>query len=107
MLFLWDDIHGWKYHDLRLMPFPSPSFSTPQESLANDSACGASPPRLPSHDLVAEADHISSGSDDSYWDAYGAAGHDLISPLSLQDESKLDAARGEDAYWAQYASVQG
>lgn len=105
MLFQWDDIHGWEYHDLRLMPFPSPSFSTPQESLASSSACGAGPPRPPTLDLIAEADHINSGDDDSYWEAYGAAGHDLTSPLLPQ--SSTDAVSGEDAYWAQYASVQG
>ena len=105
MLFHWDDIHGWEYHDLRLMPFPSPSFSTPQESLASSSACGAGPPRLSSPDLIAEADHINSGDHDAYWDAYGAAGHDLTSPLPPQ--SGTDAVEGEDAYWAQYASVQG
>lgn len=107
MLFHWDDIHGWKYHDLRLMPFPSSSSSTPQESPASNSACGAGSPRLPSLDLVAEADHISSGSDDSYWDAYEAAGHDLTSALPPRSELKPDAVEGEDAYWAQYASVQG
>jgi len=106
MLFLWDVIHGWRYHDLRLMPFPSPSFSNPEELLASSSACGAgSPRRSSSVDLVAEADHINSGDDDSYWDAYGTAGHDLASPLPPQNSS--DAVEGEDAYWAQYASVQG
>ncbi|KAG8219832.1 hypothetical protein J3R82DRAFT_808 [Butyriboletus roseoflavus] len=104
MLFHWDDIHGWQYHDLRLMPFPSSSLSTPQESLASSSACGAGPPRHLSLDLVAEVDRMSNGSDDSYWDAYGAVGHDPSPPGS---ESQPDVAEGEDAYWAQYASVQG
>ena len=97
MLFHWDDIHGWRYHDLRLMPFPSSSYSTPQELLAG----GVGPPRLSS----LEPDPINSRDDDSYWDAYGAAGHDLTSPLPPQ--SAIDAVEGEDAYWAQYASVQG
>ncbi|KAH0838320.1 hypothetical protein J3R83DRAFT_6598 [Lanmaoa asiatica] len=104
MLFHWDDIHGWRYHDLQLMPFPSSSLSTPRQSLASNSA---GPARLPSLDLVAEADHTSSGSDDSYWDSYGAAGHDLTFSLPLRSESKPNAVEGEDAYWAQYASVQG
>lgn len=107
MLFHWDDIHGWRYHDLRLMPFPSSSFSTPQESLASNSACGAGPPRPLSLDLIAEADRISSDGDDSYWDAYGATGHDLTSHSPSRSDSQSDVAEGEDAYWAQYASVQG
>lgn len=106
MLFHWDDIHGWKYHDLRLMPFPSPSFSNPEESLASRSACGAGSPRPSSSvGLIAEAGHINSGDDDSYWDAYGTARCDLTSPLPPQNSS--DVVEGEDAYWAQYASVQG
>ncbi|KAI9572945.1 hypothetical protein HD554DRAFT_2202761 [Boletus coccyginus] len=106
MLFHWDDIHGWKYHDLRLMPFPSLSFSNPEESLASRSARRAGSPRPSwSVGLIAEADHINSGDDDSYWDAYGTAGCDLTSPLPPQNSS--DVVEGEDAYWAQYASVQG
>ncbi|KAF8560377.1 hypothetical protein OG21DRAFT_1480196 [Imleria badia] len=97
MLFHWDNIHGWRFHDLCLMPFPSSSYSTPQKPLAT----GVSPSRLSS----LEADPINSGDDDSYWDAYGAAGHDLTSPLPPQ--SGTDVIEGEDAYWAQYASVQG
>ena len=86
MLFHWDDSHGWTYHDLHLMPFPSSSHSTPQESLAN-------------------ADRVNSADDDSYWDAYGTTEHDLSSALSPQ--TGTDVVQGEDAYWAQYASVQG
>ena len=106
MLFHWDDTHAWTYHDLRLMPFPSSCFSTPQESLASNSACGAGPLPHLSPDLVAEADQINSDSDDSYWDSYGAAGHDLTSHSPPRNPSKPDPV-GEDAYWALYASVQG
>ncbi|KAG6381195.1 hypothetical protein JVT61DRAFT_5598 [Boletus reticuloceps] len=99
MLFHWDSTHGWKYHDLRLMPFPSPSFLTPEESLASS----GTDPRSSTLDLVSEADNVNS-EEESYWDAYGAAGHDLTSPLPPQG---TEAVEGEDAYWAQYASVQG
>ncbi|KAF8445962.1 hypothetical protein L210DRAFT_3642271 [Boletus edulis BED1] len=105
MLFHWDSTHGWKYHDLRLMPFPSPSFSTPEESLASSFACEAgTDPRPSTLDLVSEADNVNGSEEESYWDAYGAAGHDLTSPLPPQG---TEAVEGEDAYWAQYASVQG
>lgn len=101
MLFHWDDTHAWRYHDLRLMPFPSSSFSTPQESLATNAHLPHSSP-----DLVAGADQINGDDGDSYWDSYGAVGHDLTSPFLPQNGSKADVV-GEDAYWAQYASVQG
>lgn len=102
MLFHWDTTQAWKYHDLRLMPFPSSSSPTLQES--RNSASRAGPPLHSSLDLVPEADQIDSNSDDSYWDSYGAAGHDLPSPS--RNASMPDPV-GEDAYWAQYASVQG
>ncbi|KAG9314381.1 hypothetical protein JVU11DRAFT_5178 [Chiua virens] len=104
MLFHWDDIRGWTYHDLQLMPFPPSSFSTPQESLASISACGQDPTQPPPINL---ADQVDDDGDDSYWDAYGTAGDDLPSPLPPQSASKSDTVEGEDAYWAQYASVQG
>ena len=104
MLFHWDETDGWKYHDLRLMPFPNPSYSTPHESLqvGSNSACNAADP---SRHSSPEVDHINSADDDAYWDAYGAVGYDLTS--SVLPQSGTDAVKGEDAYWAQYASVQG
>ncbi|KIK94828.1 hypothetical protein PAXRUDRAFT_142024 [Paxillus rubicundulus Ve08.2h10] len=102
MLFQWDEVDGWKYHDLQLMPFPASSFPTLQEAVSNNSPPEAELDR-PSH-FVAEADHID---DDPYWDAYGAAGDGLNSPLPLRGATASAPVEGEDAYWEQYAAVQG
>ncbi|KAF8843943.1 hypothetical protein BDN67DRAFT_944151 [Paxillus ammoniavirescens] len=105
MLFQWDEADGWKYHDLQLMPFPASSFLTLQEAVFSNSAPEAELDR-PSH-IVAGVDHDNNIDDDPYWDAYGAVGDGLSSPLPPRSATASESIEGEDAYWAQYAAVQG
>jgi hypothetical protein len=105
MLFQWDEADGWKYHDLQLMPFPASSFPTLQEAVFSNSAPEAELDR-PSH-IVAGVDHDNNIDDDPYWDAYGAVGDGLSSPLPPRSATASESIEGEDAYWAQYAAVQG
>ncbi|KAF9229316.1 hypothetical protein BS17DRAFT_722937 [Gyrodon lividus] len=107
MLFQWDDIDGWQYHDLRLMPFPALSSLTLQEAVSSNSIPEAELERPPLSYFVAGADHDNNIDDNSYWDAYSTAGDGLSSPLPPRSASASDSIEGEDAYWAQYATVQG
>jgi hypothetical protein len=47
--------------------------------------------------------------DDDYWNAYGAGNDDSDTSDYSQDvlDAKKDDAKTEDAYWAQYSTVQG
>ena len=92
LVFHWDN-NTWKYHNLCSMPFPSPSFLTPEESFSSVA--------MPGHLCP---DQLNSDNDDSYWASYGEAVDDLTSSSPSQNVPDIV---GEDAYWAQYASVQG
>ncbi|KAH7883617.1 hypothetical protein F5I97DRAFT_1813788 [Phlebopus sp. FC_14] len=107
MLFQWDDVEGWRYHDLQLMPFPELSFLTPEESLSLIPPVGVAFDRAQLIESVAEANSNTDVDDDPYWDSYGASA-DNVSPLPSHRGAKEPLTfEGEDAYWAQYASVQG
>ncbi|KAF9241354.1 hypothetical protein BU15DRAFT_60976 [Melanogaster broomeanus] len=101
IVFQWDAIGGWTYHDLQLMPFPASSFPTIQEAVSSNSAAEAELERLPVSDFAAGADYDNNIDEDSYWDAYGAAADTLSSPLPPRSAAASDSIQGEDAYWAQ------
>ncbi|KAG0708891.1 hypothetical protein DFH29DRAFT_870512 [Suillus ampliporus] len=101
MLFEWDDQDGWKYHDSQLMPFPSTSRSTLQRANVESSAAGEVL-RRPSAAVFAVA--TDPDDEDHYWNAYGAPLSHSISALAPRGGT---TDGGEDAYWAQYSSVQG
>ncbi|EGO00714.1 hypothetical protein SERLA73DRAFT_178615 [Serpula lacrymans var. lacrymans S7.3] len=120
LVFQWDDVDGWKYHDLQLMPFPPASHATLGE--ASSTASSIQVPydsklngteRSREFDVAKDADGTEDDDDDdddSYWNAYGA--HEDSSPSALLGSAVNSKTSGsgegaEDAYWAQYASVQG
>ena len=94
LVFLWNIIEdGWQYHNVALMPFPPNSYA----SLADAMALRSPDDFLPEQHIIADDDDL------SYWDAYGQGelSHH-ISRTSLDPEPS-----SEDAYWAQYSTVQG
>lgn len=116
LVFQYDANDGWKFHDLKTMPFPpgsNPSLRdtlasvTDSESAATEShqSATAAPAWNPygfDHDNEASGDV----NDDDYWNAYGAADSGSPSPRQAWS-AKESAADSEDAYWAQYSSVHG
>jgi len=110
IIFQWDQDDGWKYHNASLMPFPPLSHSSLHDAASNtlypsngqsqhDFLQDHAPSIRPGHEH-------SSHDDDSYWNAYGQDHEHDAAPIF--DLSKDDPhAATEDAYWAQYASVQG
>ncbi|KIJ68419.1 hypothetical protein HYDPIDRAFT_173149 [Hydnomerulius pinastri MD-312] len=104
MLFQWDELDGWKYHDLQLMPFPASSFPTLEQAASLTAAPETELERRPPLDFVVEADYDNAEDEDSYWEAYGA-GDDLNSPLPPRSAIKSASLDGEDAYWAQFTQA--
>ncbi|EKM61021.1 uncharacterized protein PHACADRAFT_168384 [Phanerochaete carnosa HHB-10118-sp] len=109
LVFQWDELDGWKFHDTKLMPFPKEC----KTELSEVSSFQASLSSSPQSDAVAPAynpyrfsDQSDDESDDDYWNAYGASDADGPSAMNALASSK-DADDGEDAYWARYATVQG
>jgi hypothetical protein len=110
LVFQWDS-DGWKFHDTKLMPFPSNSVAS----------LNAEPPvtgPTMRTDISSISDTSSqynaygfndrddgSDDDDDYWNAYGAEDDDDV-PRERQT-AKDSADDSEDAYWARYSSVQG
>jgi hypothetical protein len=97
----WDGEDGWRYHDVKLMPFP------PGCHVALQSAMIASPVVHATNQPASEHDALNDD-DDDYWNAYDQRGEDqetldFAGPHSQEDEQ----AGSEDAYWAKYATVQG
>ncbi|KAI0033141.1 hypothetical protein K488DRAFT_85149 [Vararia minispora EC-137] len=103
-IFEWEESDSsWRFHDIGLMPFPPTTHSTLDGALSSIGMLEVSPdypdsPRSPS----AEAD------DDTYWNSYGAPdGEDTEPILHATSADKATPDNEEDAYWAQYSSVQG
>lgn len=107
----WDESGEWKYHNSDLMPFPPGARPNLEDVLV--------PPPIPNpvslHTFsttsyprpFAAKDFQDDSGDDDYWNAYGATD---IGDSHYGDggpASAKDAGSSEDAYWAQYASVQG
>jgi hypothetical protein len=105
MLFQWDDQDGWKYHDTQLMPFPPTSHPTLEQATAGSSTVDDEVLKQP----MAAAATIAAdpGNEDDYWNAYGVPSEDSISALPPRNAKHGSSDGAEDAYWAQYSSVQG
>lgn len=109
LVFQWDEVDGWKFHDAKLMPFPQGSKPSLSEVLAPQApAVGAPQPPAAVHEYNPYGfnDQSDDSDEDSYWNAYGADsdGSDLRDGMSSARDMASD---GEDAYWARYATVQG
>jgi len=104
IMFQWDAEDGWKYHDANIMPFPPGSRESLQEVLADAVAKSSQVEKLLPK-LSVRTSEVGEKDDDEYWNAYGAQEDD---DDSCEHESQpLTADSGEDAYWAQYSSIQG
>ncbi|THH15983.1 hypothetical protein EW146_g4589 [Bondarzewia mesenterica] len=106
LVFQWDPSDSnWKYHDANLMPFPPTSHVSLDEALAPQ----GSPDARSHHNPNLEEGMHSESDDDDYWNSYG--GHDDQGEPEPHERraaySKSGSEAGEEAYWAQYASVQG
>jgi len=106
LVFEWDGEETWRYHDATVMPFPSGTHLSLGDAHANVasipvpvSQCGGE-----KQDKGGDGD-VNNGDDDAYWNSYGVEDDDRaqLPPSTSKDE--VDAS--EEAYWAQYASVQG
>ena len=107
----WDEAGEWKYHNTDLMPFPPGARPNLEDVLVPP------PPPHPvslhpfstsSYSRTFEANDLQDDSDDDdYWNAYGST--DMGDSLygDAVPSSAKETASSEDAYWAQYASVQG
>ncbi|KAL7285296.1 hypothetical protein ACG7TL_000391 [Trametes sanguinea] len=107
----WDESGEWKYHNIDLMPFPPGSRSALEDILVPPA-----PPKLDAQTTFSAATYSSryenelpqdDSDDDDYWNAYGSTDIGDSHYSSAAQASAKDAASSEDAYWAQYASVQG
>jgi len=97
LIFLWDQpSNSWKYHNCALGDFPKRTYSNLSHPMAlfPDNF-------LPEHTQSLSIDNPDD--DDVYWNAYEASEQSLQS-IPVKPVPRADT---EDAYWAQYASVQG
>jgi len=97
LVFIWNTgTEGWQYHNVALMPFPANSYASLTDAMTLSSA----------HDFLPEQHatiNVADDDDRPYWDSYGQGEpSDSISGASLDPDPS-----SEDAYWAQYSSVQG
>lgn len=99
LVFQWDfSTESWKYHDLKTMPFPERAKTSPQE-VSPFSTQVMSTPTL----VTGGGSPASEGGDDAYWNAYGCDEQ----PYGRDLSASINEPGSEDAYWAQYSSVQG
>ncbi|KAI0043197.1 hypothetical protein FA95DRAFT_1563546 [Auriscalpium vulgare] len=108
LVFLWDGESTWAYHDAGLMPFPTNARPSLTEAIATSGVEDlAIHVPVNGHQSDSAPDHSDSGDDDDYWNSYAYEdGEDAPTHLTRR-ASKDPSETGEDAYWAQYASVQG
>ncbi|KAJ3988628.1 hypothetical protein F5890DRAFT_1583337 [Lentinula detonsa] len=94
LVFLWDPVDSaWKYHNLASMPFPVGATLKVADAVEQQES--------PSLEIQVKGDE----DDDDYWNSYGS---DDAKEHIPRNKSNGDLTIGsEDAYWAQYASVQG
>jgi hypothetical protein len=115
IVFCWAD-EQWRYHNLALTPFPANATEEPEDG--NLSTISVDVPQIvrPHSEAIEVLTSATddSGDDDSYWNAYGAQDDDDDDDESAGLSSSGRAKRlshgtdeSEDAYWAQYAAVQG
>lgn len=109
LVFQWDELDGWKFHDANLMPFPPGSASSLLDALQSVS-CDMRlevPEARVDHNPYGFDDDVNGSDDDDYWNAYGAQELAADSPGPLSFSAKDSEAATEDAYWARYNSVHG
>ena len=121
LVFRWDpDVDdaapsdGWKYHDAKLMPFPPGFTSSPNlvHSHSRTNPQGPTPTlnvneQDPSRFNTARESQAHDGGDvedDDYWNSYDGGSDDEGDP---EDSGRPHYDDSEEAYWAQYSSVQG
>jgi hypothetical protein len=108
LVFEWDGQESWKYHDSNVMPFPPGTRQTLSDAVANAATITIPVPESkgpkPGNRRDGE-DGEETDDDDDYWNSYGAEDVCSIQPSLSTGRDEVDAS--EDAYWAQYASVQG
>ena len=105
LVFEWDGEGSWKYHDANVMPFPPgtrPSFG---DGPANDASHLVPILEFGGEKQNKDGDSDVNDDDDAYWNSYGVEKDDATQLLPSTSKEERDAS--EDAYWAQYASVQG
>ncbi|RPD82575.1 hypothetical protein L226DRAFT_549286 [Lentinus tigrinus ALCF2SS1-7] len=113
VLLQWDDDGGdWRYHNTDLMPFPPGCRADLEDVLVPPAApnpVSVHSIATPSYPRSFDVDGLQDDSDDDdYWNAYGATDiGDSHYGEGAPGAAKDAAASSEDAYWAQYASVQG
>ncbi|KAJ3854887.1 hypothetical protein EV368DRAFT_80154 [Lentinula lateritia] len=91
LVFLWDPLDSsWKYHNIASMPFPISATLNVTDAVEQ---------QTPSLEIQVKGDE-----DDDYWNSYGS---DVTKEHIPRNKSNGDIPGSEDAYWAQYASVQG
>jgi hypothetical protein len=104
LVFEWDASDAsWKYHDVGLMPFPVATRPT----LDNSDTPSVSDEREVSPDDPVSPQSLSDDEDNSYWNSYTAPDDEQAAPVLRVINADKDDADDEDAYWAQYSSVQG
>lgn len=115
LVFQWDRVEMWKYHDANLMPFPPGNHESPEDALADaaaDALAGGSIDdelsRISSIEKSFKNTEVNESDDDAYWNGYGIQGEsDRPHDQDAQLKKTVAADNGEDAYWAQYATVHG
>jgi len=104
LIFEWDGQENWRYHDSNVMPFPPGTHQSLGDAVA-DVATVTIPVPGPNSGNRGSGDGDDTDDDDDYWNSYGAENVSGLQPSPSMGEVDVDAS--EDAYWAQYASVQG
>lgn len=105
IVFQWDESeHSWRYHDTSTAPL----------TVSSDQPVGALQPLGAEDKMALERTPMVAprespavrviGEEDDYWNAYG---HDNGSGNHSPRSLKRNDSVGDDAYWAQYSSVQG
>ena len=106
LVFEWDGEGSWKYHDSNVMPFPPATRPTLEEAVPGSPSVSIPVPQFDGQKQDKGGKGEGDNDDDAdYWNSYGAA--DDGGTLPLQSSTKDETDASEDAYWAQYASVQG
>ena len=108
LVFEWDGQESWKYHDSNVMPFPPGT----RQSLS-DAIAGAATITIPVPESKGPKpgnpgngdDGEDTDNDNDYWNSYCA--EDVCGMQSSPSIGRDEVGASEDAYWAQYASVQG
>ncbi|KAN0128386.1 hypothetical protein V8E53_013775 [Lactarius tabidus] len=106
LVFEWDGQESWKYHDSNVMPFPPGTHNSLSDAVASAATITVPVPEVkgPQTENSGNGDD-DTDDDDNYWNSYGAENTGSVQPSPSMGRDEADAS--EDAYWAQYASVQG